>query len=113
MGARNCPLGLPSAFSIELANTFEQAVRGRIQVNRQHRYLLTQFLDGKHGHNYTFVQSSMQQGSAMSPSRVGRIGRRRTSSKLSQPPSRHELHEANRRRSLVKGKLVVASVHDP
>jgi len=49
-------LGCPSALGIELANTFEQAVRGRIQVNRQFRYLPTQFLDGKHGEDYTSVQ---------------------------------------------------------
>jgi hypothetical protein len=53
-------LWFPSTFSIELANAFEQPVRGRIQVHRQLRYLLTQFLDGKHGHNYTPVQVGRQ-----------------------------------------------------
>ena len=56
MRTRHGPLGFPSAFSIELANAFEQPVRGRIQVNRQFRYLRTQFLDGKHGEDYTDVQ---------------------------------------------------------
>jgi hypothetical protein len=42
------------------SNTFEQPVRGRIQVNRQFRYLLTQFLDGKHGQYYTNVQLLLQ-----------------------------------------------------
>jgi hypothetical protein len=42
-------LWFPSAFRIELANAFEQPVGGRIQVNCQFRYLITQFLDGKHG----------------------------------------------------------------
>ena len=60
MGTRHCPLWFPSAFSIELANAFEQPVRGRVQVNRQHRYLLTQFLDGNHGCYYTYVQLPLQ-----------------------------------------------------
>jgi hypothetical protein len=46
---RHGTLWFPSALSIELTNAFEQPVRGRIQVNRQFRYLITQFLDGKHG----------------------------------------------------------------
>jgi hypothetical protein len=53
-------LWFPSAFRIELANAFEQPVRGRIQVNRQFRYLPAQFLDGKHGKYYTYVQWPLQ-----------------------------------------------------
>lgn len=60
MRTRHCPLWFPSTFSIELANTFEQTVRGRIQVHRQFRYLLTQFLDGKQGQYCTYVQLSWQ-----------------------------------------------------
>jgi hypothetical protein len=56
MRARHGPLGCPAALGIELANTFKQPVRGRVQVNRQFRNFLPQFLDGKHGWNYTLVQ---------------------------------------------------------
>jgi hypothetical protein len=56
MRARHGALGRPSALGIELANAFEQSVRGRIQMYRHLRNLLTQFLDGEHGRNKTFVQ---------------------------------------------------------
>jgi hypothetical protein len=46
----------PSALLIELADALKQPVRGRVDVHRQTRYLLTQFLDGKHEGDYTLVQ---------------------------------------------------------
>jgi hypothetical protein len=39
MRARHGPLRGPTTFRIELANAFEQSVRGRIQIYRQFRNL--------------------------------------------------------------------------
>ena len=58
------PCSRPATLLVELANAFEQPVRGRIEVHRQFRYLLTQFLDGEHGENYTLVQCHEQRRSA-------------------------------------------------
>jgi hypothetical protein len=60
MRTRHGTLGCPSALGIELANTFQQPVGGRIQVNRQARYLFPQFLDGKHAEYWTLVQLPRQ-----------------------------------------------------
>jgi hypothetical protein len=46
---RHGPLRRPSTFSIELADAFEQSLRGRIQVHRQIRYLLTHARFGQRG----------------------------------------------------------------
>lgn len=50
MGARHRPLLVPTTRLIEVPDAFEQLVRGRVDVHRQNRYLLTQFLDGEHAH---------------------------------------------------------------
>jgi|GEM_PF-3837804 len=60
MCTRHGPLRGPTTFRIELANAFEQPVRGHIQMHRQFRNLLTQFLDGEHAQDYTLVQWWLQ-----------------------------------------------------
>jgi hypothetical protein len=48
VGARHRPLLVPTARLIKVPDAFEQPVRGRVDVHRQDRYLLTHFLDGEH-----------------------------------------------------------------